>query len=138
MRRREFIAGLGSAAAWPLAARAQGGATCIGFLHFASADAIGHRLCAFNRGLKESGFVEGDNVAITYRWAEGWAERLPELAADLVRQGVAIIVAPASADVASAARAAIRTIPFSLRFPGTPSILVTWRALPAGRQCNGS
>jgi putative ABC transport system substrate-binding protein len=111
-RRRDFITLLGAAAAWPLAARAQQpGLPAVGFLHLASSDAIADRLRAFHHGLEQVGFVEGDNVTIVYRWAEGRPERLPELAAELVQRRVAVIVAPASNDVAAAALAATRTIP---------------------------
>jgi putative ABC transport system substrate-binding protein len=112
IRRREFIGLLGGAAAWPLAARAQQAELpVIGFLHLASADAISDRLRAFQRGLKEVGFVEGENVTITYRWAEGRADRLPGLAAELVRRRVAAIVAPAATEVAMVAKQATGTIP---------------------------
>jgi putative ABC transport system substrate-binding protein len=131
--RREFMTLLGCAATWPVAARAQQPAMpVIGFLHLASAEAIGDRLRAFNRGLKDSGYVDGDNVTIAYRWAEGRAERLPELAADLARRGVAVIVAPASADVASSARAATQTIPILFAVPEDPVNLGYVAARPGG------
>ena len=104
MRRRTFIAGLGSAAAWPMVARAQQAALpVIGYLGTQSADDEYKNLTIpFLQGLKEAGYVEGRNVAIEYRWAEGQPDRLPALAAGLVRRRVAVIVA-AGAFAASAA-----------------------------------
>jgi putative ABC transport system substrate-binding protein len=109
MRRREFIAGLGSAAAWPLAARAQQPAMpVVGFLTGNAADTW--RATAFREGLKESGYVDGQNVSVEYRWAEGQLDRLQALAVDLVRLRVSAIAALGNAAVL-AARAATTTIP---------------------------
>src|SRR6516225_6739696 len=111
MRRRNFIALLGGAAVWPLAGGAQQPVMpVIGLLHPTSLDAVSSRLRAFQQGLKETGFVEGENVAIAYRFAENQIGRLPELAADLARRQVAVIVAN-GAPAAFAAKAATTTVP---------------------------
>ena len=111
MRRREFIAGLAVASLRPMRAWAQDKTPVIGFLHIGSPAENGKRLAAFLKGLREEGFVEGQNVAIEYRWAEGRADKLEELAADLARRRVSVIVTPAVTAAAVAAKRATSDIP---------------------------
>jgi putative ABC transport system substrate-binding protein len=113
VRRRDLIAAIaGAAAGWPLAARAQQRSMpVIGFLDTRSNQGVAERMRSFHQGLKETGHVEGDNIAIVYRWGDNQRDRLPELAADLVRRNVAVIVTSGGPPAALAAKAATSTIP---------------------------
>jgi ABC-type uncharacterized transport system substrate-binding protein len=134
MRRREFITFASIAAVWPPAARAQQSTMpVIGFLDVRSPEAMGDRVVAFRQGLKETGFIEGDNVTIAYRWTENRTERLPEMAADLVRLKAAVI-ATAGPPAAFAAKTATTTIPTLFVVAEDPVLLglVTSLGRPAG------
>jgi putative tryptophan/tyrosine transport system substrate-binding protein len=120
MRRREFIGGLGSAVAWPLAAGAQQSAVpVVGFLHEVSPEGYEGLLAGFRQGLAETGFLEGRNLTVEYRWARRENATLPELAADLVRRKVAVIATP-SPSAALAAKAATTAIPVVFALAGDP------------------
>ena len=141
MRRRDVITLVGGAVAWPLAARAQQPAMpVIGWLGSGSPDAFARQVAGFRKGVNETGFVEGQNVAIEYRWAEGEYDRLPELAAELVCHAVAVILTSGGIRPTLAAKTATSTIPI---------VLPEWRQRPRGggarrkfqsarRQCDGS
>ena len=121
IRRRAFIATLGSAAAWPLAVRAQQPSMpVIGMLAVASPEANLHRLRAFREGLSAAGYIEGQNVAIKYSWADAYTGRLPELAAQLVQDGVAVFVAAGGTASALAAKAATASIPIVFGIAADP------------------
>jgi putative ABC transport system substrate-binding protein len=125
MKRREFIAGLGSAVAWPatfpVGLRAQNvPVPIIGVLGAASAQGFAVRLGALRQGLREAGFVEGQNLAVEYRWAEDQFDRLPALAQELVSRGIAVIVAEGGSATALAAKAATTTIPIVFSVGGDP------------------
>ena len=121
MRRREFVAALGTAAAWPLAARGQQTAMpVIGFLGSASAEPWTRLVAAFRAGLKERGYIDGQNVTLEFRWAEGRYEHLPAMAADLVRKKVAVLVSTGGVATIRAAMAATTTIPTVFTVGGDP------------------
>ena len=138
IRRREFMTLLsGAAAAWPLAARAQQPAMpVIGLLYGAQREPIENRLRAFRQGLKESGFIEGDNVAIVYRFVENQTDQLPELMADLIHRSVTVIAA-VNTVAAVTAKAATTTMPIVFVAGEDPVRLgLAESSRPAGRQRN--
>lgn len=118
MQRRVFIAGVAAATAWSSLGRAQQAVPVVGFLNVASAAGYSNYVAAFRDGLRESGYVDGQSVAIEYRWAEGHYERLPDMAADLVRRQVSVIAANTPANLV--AKAATDTIPIVFTTAGDP------------------
>jgi ABC-type uncharacterized transport system substrate-binding protein len=124
VKRREFISLLGgAAAAWPLVASAQPAMPVVAFLAVGSPDALRARVVAFRKGLSETGYVEGRNVAVEYHWLEGSYERLPAVLDDVIRRGVAVIAVPGSSPISVAAKAATATIPIVFGVAEDPVLL---------------
>ena len=130
MRRRDFIAGLGIVAAWPLAAEAQAPLPVVGFVTGGSADAFADRARAFRKGLSETGYIEDQNLKVEYHWLQGQYDGLPALMADLVRRRVAVIAVPANNPASLAAKAATATIPIVFGVAEDPVKLGLVASLP--------
>jgi putative tryptophan/tyrosine transport system substrate-binding protein len=128
MRRREFIKLLGGAAAWPLVARTQQPAPVVGVLAAPAPQPLRDQITAFRQGMNQSGYIEGENVTVEYRWAEGHYDRLPAMANELIARGAAVIVALAPA-AAAAAKAATETIPIVFVIGADPIELGLVRSL---------
>jgi putative ABC transport system substrate-binding protein len=141
MRRRDFIAALGGAAAWPLSAPAQQRALpVVGLVSLGSADAFADNMRAFHKGLGEAGYVEGRNVLIEYHWLEGHHDGVTALMADLVRRRVAAITIPGTTSITIAAKAATSTVPIVF-FVGEDPVklgLVECQASPGGNATGGN
>jgi putative tryptophan/tyrosine transport system substrate-binding protein len=139
VRRRHFLTLLGGATAWPVVVRAQRSSLVIGFLSNLSPDPILRPLAAFRRALQEAGYIEGQNIEIEFRWAEGRNDRLAELAADLVRRQVAVIVATGGGVSALAAKTGTGTIPIVFSTAADPGQrgLVTSLNHPGGNATGG-
>jgi putative tryptophan/tyrosine transport system substrate-binding protein len=141
MRRREFIAGVGSAAAWPMAVLAQGAIPVVGFLNSGSPGPATAQVDAFRRGLKEHGYVVGQNVMLDFRWAEGRFDQLPGMASDLVNRKVTVIFA-GGPPAAIAAKSATSTIPIVFTSGDDPiqsglvGYVILVATLPASASCS--
>jgi putative tryptophan/tyrosine transport system substrate-binding protein len=138
IERRKFLATLGgTAAAWPLAARAQPAMPVIGILASVSPAPYASYIAAVKEGLRQTGYVEGRNVAIEYRWAEGQYDRLPQQAIELVDRGIAVIVLVGGGPTTAAAKAATATIPIVFVMGEDPVKSGAVASLPSRRQCHG-
>jgi putative ABC transport system substrate-binding protein len=133
LKRREFITLFGGAAVWPLAARAQQRLPVIGFLNGRGSDDQPQLLAAFHQGLKDNGFIDGQNVTIEYRWAENQYDRLPGMAVDLVRRQVTVLTA-ATTPAALAAKAATAVIPIVFEGGRSDKAWTCAKPKPARRQ----
>ena len=139
MNRRAFIAGLGTAAAWPLVARGQQTAMpVVAFLAVGSPDALRRRVVAFRKGLSETGWIEDQNVGVEYHWLEGNYVGLPAVLDDVIRRGVAVLAIPGSVPISVAAKAATATIPIVFGVADDPLLLGLVKSLAHFRHRNRS